>query len=165
MVDSGGTLGGKYLEYHLQIEEIYGSIFKNDFILGGYDFIVNALGVTNVIPNASACIFSTQALKALSWEKALSFQLSGDWWIYANLAIVGPIAFTAKALNYHRRHSLSVIHRSSRQPLELAVEAKRIHKEIYSIISADSRLQSVVERSIKWHGRIFSMPTYSQAQH
>ncbi|MCP9827922.1 glycoside hydrolase family 99-like domain-containing protein [Synechococcus sp. L2F] len=155
MTDSEGVPGGTYLEYHLQTEEICGSIFRNDLLLGGLDFIVNGLGITNVIPNASACILKLQALQAVSWHNALTFRLSGDWWIYANLAIQGSVAFSPKALNYHRRHPSSVVNHNLSRPIELAEEAIRIHQEIYSMISEDPRSGSVAERNKAWRLRMF----------
>lgn len=156
MVDFEGTLSGNYLEYHLQIEEVCGSIFRNNLLLGGFDFIVNGLGITNVIPNASACILQLQSLKSISWEKVLTFQLSGDWLIYANLAMLGPIAFSAKALNYHRRHPSSIVNHNLMYPAELAKEAKLIHEEICLMIADDSRVQSVIDRSARWRTRVFA---------
>jgi glycosyltransferase involved in cell wall biosynthesis len=157
MVDDRGTIGGSYLQYHLGIEEICGSIFKESFILGGQDFVYNALGVTNVIPNASACIFNTENLQKSAWNDAMSYRLSGDWFIYLNLAIQGSVAFTPKTLNYHRRHSGSVVNANLAFPVELASEAKRIQDLAQSFFLSDERIDALRNRAISWHTRVFEV--------
>lgn len=155
MTDALGNPGTSYLDYHLSTNEIYGSIFQDEFLLGGFDFIINALGITNVIPNASACILSTDAMRMLNWNENYQFRLSGDWWIYLNLVAQGLIAYTPKALNYHRRHNQSVINANLVHPVELADEALRIHNSLNRLCSGDPRVQSVIERASQWRARVF----------
>jgi glycosyltransferase involved in cell wall biosynthesis len=155
MTDLNGFPDSSYLQYHLNIEEIYGSIFRDEIILGGNDFILNALGVTNVIPNASACILGLKSLKSINWDEAFEFNFSGDWWIYLHLAANGSVAFTPKLLNYHRRHPKSVVNANLAYPVELANEAMRIHDCFSSLCTDDEGAASAIERASHWRQRIF----------
>jgi glycosyltransferase involved in cell wall biosynthesis len=155
MTDSKGNPGSSYLEYHLNTKEIFGTIFRNDFILGGVDFVINALGVTNTIPNASACILDHKLIRDLDWRNALDYRFSGDWFIYLSLAVQRSVAFRCKVLNYHRRHSTSVINANLLQPAGIAEEAMRLQGLAVSLCGNNRSINSLHERSAAWHDRVF----------
>jgi hypothetical protein len=148
MVDSLGNVGATYFDYYTSIEGIYGQIFKDDFLLGGIDFIANCLGVTNVIPNSSACLLSRSNLMAVDWNELLSYKYSSDWITYLRLAQLGTVSFSCKPLNYHRRHAQSVINSNLSKPLGLYQEAVHIHEQVFSMIDSD---QTMLQTSCsKW---------------
>lgn len=157
MTDTAGLVGSTYLDYHLSIQEINGTIFRDEFALGGKDFISNSLGITNTIPNASACIIGSNAIKNIPWDEAIKFKLSGDWWIYLQLAALGCVAFTPKALNYHRRHAASVVNSNLKYPVELLKEATCIHESLRSILSQSIDTEAIIHRSKTWRERVISV--------
>lgn len=159
MVDAEGKVGNSYLEYHRSINEISGSLFTSELVLGGFDFIVHALGVTNIIPNASACLLNTAKLKELQWDHICELKLSGDWKIYLYLAAAGCVVFSPKVLNYHRRHALSVVNSNLAAPIDLAREASLVHEEVYAICASSPELDSLRERSQHWRNRVFEVTT------
>lgn len=154
MTGDSGEVGTSYREYHLNIAEVNGTIFSNDFVLGGADFIVNALGVTNVIPNASACILNHKSFKTLNWDLACSFNLSGDWFVYLSLARQGSVAFTQKILNYHRRHPKSVIHVGFQRFSELALQAVDMQRLAISMCESHPGVASLEERAKEWSNKL-----------
>lgn len=155
MVDSNGEVGGSYLSYHMQIPEISGSIFRNQFILGGEDYIFNALGVTNTMPNASACLIKRTPLDSLYWDELFEFRLSSDWITYLRLLSQGPVVYSSMQLNYHRRHEQSVVNKNLQQPVELLDEARRIHHEASLMITDQGRRSELSMRASKWSCRVF----------
>jgi glycosyltransferase involved in cell wall biosynthesis len=144
MVDELGGIGSSYFDYYSSIDGIYGGLFKSDFVLGGNDFIVNFLAVINAIPNSSACLLSRNNLIAIDWKELLSYRYSSDWITYVQMARQGSVVFLSKPLNYHRRHSRSVVNRNLSKPASLREEALDIQAKARSTI-VDSALKTKLE--------------------
>lgn len=158
MVDDSGTVGSNYATYHHSIPEITGSLFSEPFILGGHDLIFNALGVTNTIPNASACLIARQALQALDWQELQSYRWSADWITYLRLVVGGAVAYTPTPLNYHRRHAGSVVHQQLAQPSQLAAEAAAIQRIACRLLPDPQRARELEQRCAQWQQRTFAIP-------
>lgn len=87
-----------------------GSIFLNDFIMEGYEFIQNFLIYKNVIPNASAVIFRRDKVIIKEHLNIDSyFRYCGDWIFYFRLLINNKVVFVSQLINNFRYHSNSVI--------------------------------------------------------
>lgn len=155
MVDAEGQVGSSYFSYHVQIPEVFGSIFRSQFILGGEDYIFNALGVTNTIPNASACLIKRQPLSNLDWGELKRFKLSSDWITYLRLISQGSVAYSNSQLNYHRRHGDSVINKNLAYPVELISEAKAIRHEATLCIKDQGKAEELFARASSWSTRVF----------
>lgn len=155
MTDSLGNVGATYHDYYAGIKGIYGELFNDEFVHGGSDFISNYLGVTNVIPNSSACLLARDKLVRLDWLELLEYRYSADWITYLRLAQLGTIAFTPMPLNYHRRHPLSVINHNLDKPVALYKEATRIQDEAMSLIADHSRLQTLKTSIDNWNQTAF----------
>ncbi|MCP9917471.1 glycoside hydrolase family 99-like domain-containing protein [Cyanobium sp. ATX 6F1] len=156
MSDALGRVGSTYFDYFAGIAGIDGQIFKSDFVLGGNDFILNLLGVTNVIPNSSACLLSREKLIDIDWPELLSYRYSADWITYIRLAQLGTIAFHSRPLNYHRRHDKSVINRNLSRPKSIYQEAQQIHKLVYSLSGDPDKLSALELACRQWLRASFS---------
>jgi glycosyltransferase involved in cell wall biosynthesis len=156
MVDSSGRIGSTYYDYYSGINSIHASIFNDDFLLGGEDFIENFLGVTNVIPNSSACLLSRNKLASLDWQELLGLKYSADWMTYLRMSQLGTIAFTSKTLNYHRRHSDSVINKSLKKPASIYTEALLIQDRAASLINDLSKHNNLKKRANSWLSTAFA---------
>lgn len=77
--------------------------WRGDYHNIGNDEIFNYLIYRNTIPNASAVIFKREAYKSVSKSFTL-MKLSGDWYLWVMLLLLGNISFVAKPLNYFRTH-------------------------------------------------------------
>jgi hypothetical protein len=88
--------------------------WKNDFIIGGSEFISRYLIKENVIPNASGVIFKRKAYLAIGGVNQ-SFEVAGDWDLWYRMLQMGDFAFVSKKLNYFRFHDSTV--RSSRKKI------------------------------------------------
>lgn len=74
------------------------------------------LAIKNTIPNASAVVIRKSALIGIE-DILTSFKICGDWLAYAYVLRNGKVSFCSEILNYHRRHSKSVINISERSIL------------------------------------------------
>ena len=61
----------------------------------------------NPVPNVSACLFRAVALRPVL-ESPEDLYLSGDWWVYCQIALKSGVCYVPKALNGHRCHTNSV---------------------------------------------------------
>ena len=93
-----------YLDY---TNDISTEKWLTDYIRDGKDELADTLVVKNTIPNVSGVVFKKFDL-SLILEKLLTFKVGGDWYFYIYLLKEGKIAYTAKSLNSHRRHTSSV---------------------------------------------------------
>ncbi|MGQ4680127.1 glycosyltransferase [Paenibacillus polymyxa] len=94
------------------------------YCINGKDELVQGLAIKNTIPNASAVLMRASALQGIS-EKLSDYKIGGDWFAYLYLLRQGKIYFTPEVLNYHRRHSQSIIS-VNEQTQELYKEILRI---------------------------------------
>jgi hypothetical protein len=61
----------------------------------------------NPVPNVSACLFRAQALRPVL-ESPEDLYLSGDWWVYCQIALKSGLCYVPQVLNGHRCHTNSV---------------------------------------------------------
>lgn len=83
--------------------------WEQDYIIDGKSEILNALAIKNTIPNCSSVIFKRTAFLEIDISQIKERKYGHDWLMYISLASKGKIAYVAESLNYHRRHSNSVI--------------------------------------------------------
>ena len=78
--------------------------YDADFYNNGKDEIINYLSGTNPILNVSSVVWKN--IKQLNeiFEEAKKFKVAGDWYIYSRVLEYGDIAYSAKPLNYYRKH-------------------------------------------------------------
>ena len=67
-------------------------------------WFMNGLGVNNVIANVGGCVFRKPDLSQDIWNKAKSFRIAGDWYLYIHIAFGGQIVFDPNAIAYFRQH-------------------------------------------------------------
>ncbi|HWG58347.1 MAG TPA: glycosyltransferase [Candidatus Acidoferrales bacterium] len=85
--------------------------WRSSFCVSGNAEFVNYLARCCVIPNASAVLFRrSEYLSAGGADEQL--RVSGDWKLWAALALRGKVAFVDEPLNYYRTDEQSVLHRS-----------------------------------------------------
>lgn len=150
MTDSNGSIGATYYDYYAGITAIQGQLFSSEFTLGGRDFISNLIGVTNVVPNSSACLLSREKLLELDWSDILGLRYSADWMVYLRLCQLGSVVFTAKPMNYHRRHQNSVINSNLSKPLGIYHEALQIQSSARIMFENQSILTKLEDSCGLW---------------
>lgn len=127
MVDDNGRSSG--FEYKNYYAKNHGDYWQTHFQMNGQDLIDKCLLVENVIPNASAVLFRRQAVSNdLSMIK--NYRFAGDWWFWITIAQTGNVVYHAETLNYHRRHSLSVMGEVLREGEKLLPEMMQFYQRI-----------------------------------
>ncbi|MBR2710725.1 glycosyltransferase [Candidatus Saccharibacteria bacterium] len=78
--------------------------YNSDFFNDGKDEIINYLSGTNPILNVSSVVWKN--IKELNsiFEEAKEYKVAGDWYIYSRVLEYGDIVYSAKPLNYYRKH-------------------------------------------------------------
>jgi glycosyltransferase involved in cell wall biosynthesis len=107
MVDEcSRVLAPNYLDYVADIDPVR---WTGDYKAAGPDEVGTALAVKNTVPNVSAVVFRRNALAAVlrdHLEAMTDYRNAADWLCYIELLKQGgTMAFTARPLNSHRRHS------------------------------------------------------------
>jgi len=109
---TGQVFGEDYGEY---LADLGKERWRRNYVNDGTDEIRKYLAVKNTIPNVSAVLMKREALARVLREheqEIFPYGMSFDWRTYVRLLELGRIAFFSDALNFHRRHRASVIHRS-----------------------------------------------------
>ncbi len=78
--------------------------YKKDFYNSGLDEIKNYLSGTNPILNVSSVVWKNSPELPKIFEEAKKYKVAGDWYIYSRVLENGDIAYSAKQLNYYRKH-------------------------------------------------------------
>jgi glycosyltransferase involved in cell wall biosynthesis len=117
LIDGKGSTIGSAIDWH---EPFFPGLFKKDFAADGNQFVVNYLSVTNLVPNASAAIFSKQKYIHARQESE-KFIYAGDWLQWIHVLSDCKISYVAKEYNYFRQHSLTSRSKplANRQRLEM----------------------------------------------
>jgi glycosyltransferase involved in cell wall biosynthesis/2-polyprenyl-3-methyl-5-hydroxy-6-metoxy-1,4-benzoquinol methylase/GT2 family glycosyltransferase/organic radical activating enzyme len=110
-----------------------------DYCQSGALEINDGLAIKNTIPNASAAVIRKSAFAGIE-DELRQFKVCGDWFTYVYVLRTGKVSFCHNVLNYHRRHSQSVINRSEQTEL--------FYKEILSV--QEFVLKNYIVRSAVW---------------
>ncbi len=101
--------------------------WDKDYVNPIQNEVNEGLGIMNTIPNVSAVLF--RRVEADEIKDIRKLKSAGDWLFYLMAARGGKIAYRKQSLNYHRRHSESVImkHEGSK---EFLGETWEVHQYI-----------------------------------
>lgn len=119
------------------------------FTVPGNLFSETCLQIKNTVPNVSAVIFSRETLQDVFSRHAdeiVKLKWGGDWLVYFLLSLKGLVAYEPTSLNFHRRHSKSVI--GSANWLEHVDEVEFIQTRVRSS-SEDSDIRSQAREYIE----------------
>ncbi len=108
MRDDGGIDRPDYLDY---VADLSGDTWRSDHVADGADEIVRHLAVKNTIPNVSGALWRRQPLLQVlttHFDRIARLRVAGDWFIYVLCLERGRVAFSAQALNLHRRHAAGI---------------------------------------------------------
>jgi len=106
-----------------------------DFCVDGTYMVINNLSTENTIPCLSAVVFRKKALNGIE-KKLVDYKIFFDWFMYAYALRNGKVSFNSEILNYHMRHSDSVIAKKSgtQEFYEDTITVKKYIKENYNNI-------------------------------
>lgn len=133
-IDAAGRVTGSLAGH---TDAVDGLRWRADFRAEGPQECRRALLLRNTIPNASACLFRAEALRA-ALPAAAGYRICGDWAVYAALLGAGwRLAFWAEPKNRFRRHAASQQADLARSGLEIA-ETVRVKRTILATVGGDA---------------------------
>ena len=111
-----------------------------DRLFPAESFMRDCLGERNLILNASAVVFRTEALRAALARCAVEmpdWRVAGDWRLYVDILAhsTGPVGYLAAPLNVHRRHSASATAQLPKPGM--LDEISRMHAVINALLPED----------------------------
>ena len=94
---------------HIELKHYYKEKSpSHDYCIDGIQEMVNGLCIKNTIYDISSVVFRRTALIGI--EKEISkFKVFYDWMLYAYVLQSGKISYCSDALNFHMRHTDSII--------------------------------------------------------
>ncbi|OWV83274.1 hypothetical protein ATY79_14960 [Rhizobium sp. R693] len=107
--ENGRRLSRNYNEY---LRDFPDNHWQVPYIARGEDEIRQYLAVQNTIPNVSGVLFRRNSIASVLIEHFCSIHAlkrAGDWLTYVRVLQTGKVAFSPRALNFHRRHVQSVV--------------------------------------------------------
>ncbi len=104
--------------------------WAQDFENDGKDEIINYLSANNTILNVSSVVWKNIPQLNDIFEQAKNYKIAGDWYIYACVLKYGNIAYSAKPLNYYRKHDRGSVSTVINRSLEYT-EVCEIQDSIY----------------------------------
>jgi len=103
--------------------------WDNDFENNGESEIKDFLSANNTIVNVSGVVWKKIPELNDIFEEAKDFKIAGDWHIYSRVLEYGDIAYSAKPLNYYRKHDKGSVSTTINRSLEY-VEVCKIQDRI-----------------------------------
>jgi len=107
-IDEDDRVTGDYVncEYLTSLSQ---TKWKKSYQVSSTEEINDGLGVKNTILNISSALFRKQEFNYEFLKIIEGMRIAGDWYFIVHAIKDGEIYYEAKKLNYHRRHSESVI--------------------------------------------------------
>jgi glycosyltransferase involved in cell wall biosynthesis len=100
---TGDYISGEYLSSLSQTK------WKESYLVSAMEEINDGLGVKDTVLNISAVLFRRAEFNEEFRKTLESMRIAGDWYFIVNAIKGGKVWYEAGKLNYHRRHSESVI--------------------------------------------------------
>jgi glycosyltransferase involved in cell wall biosynthesis len=128
---------------HLHADHL-GPRWDKDYCADGHDECRNYFTRFNVVPNASAAVFRRSIYEMVGGADE-TFRLSGDWKLWAAMALTGKVAYVSEPLNYQRFHSATV--QSNTSPASMAIEDLDVLGWILNRVAPG---KEVLEDALRW---------------
>jgi hypothetical protein len=146
-VTQDGQLDGFGDDYLLPVSQ---DRWSTSYRANGPQECRNYFACANIVPNASSVLFRKAFYQHVGGADE-SFNLCGDWKLWAAMALAGDIAYLAEPLNYFRTHKNTVRSRTLESNGQVA-EALRVIGWVFRNADppADVRHKVCVVQSEKW---------------
>ena len=136
VIDEAGSIQG---DYALCFPDLSETKWLSPYLLSGQQEVRHGLAIKNFILNASGVLFRSKNLIG-AMHLIRNYKLCGDWALYLHILRDGYIAYCPEKLNYHRRHSASVV--ASVETTDVPIsEASQIHSYVAETYSIDEELR------------------------
>jgi hypothetical protein len=68
------------------------------------EWFAGAFGVNNVVANVGGCVFRKGPISQDVWDRAKTFKIAGDWFLYSQIIGGGQMCYVPGARTYFRQH-------------------------------------------------------------
>ena len=119
--------------------------------------INDGLGIKNTILSASSALWRRFEMRADMRATLADLRIAGDWYCHIHAIENGEVHYTAKKLNYHRRHSNSVVGSllEERRVEGFFREIARVHSVVFSKYRLADDFADKWEQSLREQWRQF----------
>ena len=149
--DNSGTVAycqSNFVDEHVEIIGNHGdnlkhldpTLWENDFCIDGNTAIAQYMPIINIIPNASAALFSKSKALQIDWNSLLKYKLAGDRYFWINMLFQGSVCFVAKRSNYFR-FSNSTVRSSNTNTLKYLKEIKQVFDLACSLVAVSGKIK------------------------
>jgi hypothetical protein len=135
-VNASGEVQG-YGDYYLS--DLDGQRWAEDHCVDGAEACRGTFLFHNIVPNASAVLFRKGAYEEVGGSDE-SYQMCGDWKLWAAMALRGKIAYLAEPLNYFRFHEHNVRGRDAGKGM-IAEESLRVIAWLMTQVETDENFR------------------------
>jgi glycosyltransferase involved in cell wall biosynthesis len=160
MVDENEQIIGNYKQIFSRVSS---SKWDKNYVLPAYEEVKTSLAIRNTIPNVSAVLFRKINIEDFL-DDLLKYKFAGDWFFYLNLLSDGSVAFVSDSLNYHRRHTESVMSNMNDDSYAYFLELKNVHDFVLESFVLDSntiqKMSNYIEDELKHRNLDFSNDVY-----
>ena len=137
---------GHIFDNHLRVlKGLDRTIWNNDFLMEGSEFIKRYMRRMNCLPNASGVLFRRDLADLIDWDEVTSYAVCGDWWVWVKFLTHTNLYFCSTPMNFFRFNQSTV---RSKKGFDLSriSEHLRILKVIEDIVglSEEQKLDALV---------------------
>lgn len=129
-INENGDLIGNHGD---NLKHLNPTLWESDFCIDGNDAISHYMSIINIIPNASAAIFSRSKAMQINWESLIKYRLAGDRFFWINMFFNSRISFVAKNSNYFR-FSNNTVRSSNAHTINYLREIKQVYSLACSLV-------------------------------
>lgn len=108
------------------LSDLTGQTLDHDFVMDGTSFFYGLHAYKNIVSNTSSVIFRKKNISKIFFPD--DYKMCGDWLFFAQMSLLGKVAYVSEPLNHWRQHA-----RTTRNIGSLDLERLRL-KENMNIV-------------------------------
>ncbi len=83
--------------------DLVGHRLDNDFVVDGKDLFYEIHAYKNIVSNTSSVVFRKEIVGKIAFP--YNYKICGDWLFFAQMTLMGNVAYVTEPLNYWRQHA------------------------------------------------------------
>ena len=95
--------GQSFSDSTVWLSDLTGQTLDHDFIMEGTSFFYGMHAYKNIVSNTSSVIFKKENIGKIVFPD--NYKMCGDWLFFAQMSLLGKVAYVYEPLNHWRQHS------------------------------------------------------------
>lgn len=151
IMDEDGNVSGRYADSEY-LTALSKTKWKRGYEVPANREVNDGLGVKNTVLNVSAALYRKFELDEEFRERVGGMRMAGDWYFAAHAIRGGKVHYDAARLNYHRRHTQSVIGKavSDKKTEDFFREFHAVQSFIFDNYELDEGFEAKWEGYLRW---------------